>query len=137
MKKILTVILCVLCALWWLGKCGADGSIDSVESLYGTYVGTDNYGNNVKIVLSSKSDNEWRKYGKDYSDNLVWTDSQGRTRGMDFQTITWTWDLNDGYVQVYYDSYERYVIDIKGGMIYDSWGAYLDGRDGFSYRFSN
>ena len=117
MKDLLKIGAVLLAVRWLLSKCSGCGSVSSVESLYGTYVGTDNYGNKVKIELSSESDNEWRKYGKDYSDNLVWTDSQGRTRGMDFQTIKWTWDLNDGYIQVYYDGYERYVIDIKGEKI--------------------
>lgn len=136
MKNVLKIGVVIFAAIWLLGKCSGCGSVSSVESLYGTYVGTDNYGNNVKIELSSNSDNEWRKYGKDYSDNLVYTDSRGKMRDMPSQTIKWTWDLNDGYVQVYYNNSERYVIDIKGKKIYDSWGEYLDRRDGFSYRFS-
>ena len=55
---------------------------------------------------------------------------------MNFQTIKWTWDLDKGYVLVYYDYYERYVIDVKNEKIYESWGEYLDKRNGYSYRFS-
>ena len=115
-------------------SCGcSDESTITLESLYGTYEGTDQYGDKVKIVLKPESDNEWRKYGEDWSDNLVYTDYKGRLKSTSWQTIKWTWDLNDGYVVTYYNSSERTVIDIKGGMMYDSWGEYLDKRNGFSY----
>ena len=137
MKNILKIGAFILVVIWLLGKCSDCGSGSSVEALYGTYTATDDHGNKIKIHLKSESDNEWRKYGYDYSDNLVFTDSRGRIRDMDFQTIKWTWNLDEGYVKVYYNSYERWVIDVIDEKIYDSWGEYLDDRNGFSYRFSD
>ena len=136
MKKI-KVILIVSAFLWILGKYVGVGG--SVESLYGTYTGTDKHGNKIQIELSEESDNEWRKYGKDYSDNLVYTDSYGILRKSDYQTVQWTWNLNDGYIKVYrnFNQNESYVIDLENEKIYESWGQYLDDRNGIPYSFSN
>ena len=141
MKRILTVIGCILLSIWLLSKCSGCGSVGSVESLYGTYSGTDNHGNNVKIELTSESDDEWTKFGTDYSDNLVWIDSYGHLHDASSQYVKWTWDLSEGYVRVFPMGHntldgDRYVIDVKGGKIYKYWGDYLDKRNGFSYTFS-
>ena len=48
---------------------------------------------------------------------------------MDWQTIKWTWDLEEGYVKTYYvgrGGGERIIIDVKGGKMYNTWGEYLD-----------
>ena len=137
MKALLKLALLIIIGVWIVVKCLGGGFYNSVESLYGTYTGTDKSGSRIKIELRSESDNEWRKFGTDYSDDLVYKDNRGRVRRMDSQLITWTWDLDDGYVQVYYNSSERYVIDLKKKKIYGSWGEYLDGRNGFSYTFSD
>ncbi len=124
-------------ALLLLHWCGGPRR-SSVESLYGTYQGTDNNGHKVKIILKSESDNEWRKFGEDRSDNLVFKDSKGKVKPTESQLITWTWDLDEGYVKTYYEGLsgrgERTIIDVKGGKMYHSWGEYLDKRNGFSYK---
>ena len=134
-------------AIYLLIKC-CDGSstdsINSVESLYGTYTATTNGGTKVKVVLRSDSKNEWKKYGTDYSDNLTTRSISYDNRGnekrgwkpIESQGIEWSWDLHKGYIKVYYNGSERYIIDINNGKMYGSWGAYLDKRDGFSYSFS-
>ena len=136
MKKVINVILIILALFWLLGKCGGVGS---VEDLYGTYVGTDKNGHEIKIELSAESFDEWNKYGKYYSDNLVYTDNYGRMRSQDFMTIKWTWDLNEGYIKVYNGVHynETAIIDLEAEKMYNSWGEYVDGRNGFSYSFSN
>lgn len=55
---------------------------------------------------------------------------------MDWQTIKWTWDLEEGYVKTYYvgrGGGERIIIDVKGGKMYNTWGEYLDKRNGFKF----
>ena len=135
MKKIALVLVALLALLMLVRWCGSGAS--SVESLYGTYTGTDSFGHKVKIVLKPESANEWKKYGEDWSDNLVYKDSRGKIQDMEMQTITWTWDLDRGYVKTYYRGNtidgERTIIDIRGKKMYHSWGEYLDKRNGFSY----
>ena len=95
-------------------------------------------------MLRSDSKNEWKKYGTDYSDNLTTRSISYDNRGnekrgwkpIESQGIEWSWDLHKGYIKVYYNGSERYIIDINNGKMYGSWGAYLDKRDGFSYSFS-
>lgn len=134
-KTIYTILLAIVAVFMLVRWCGTGSS--SVESLYGTYTGTDNNGRKVKIVLKPESDNEWRKYGEDWSDNLVYKDSYGKYQHTDWQTIKWTWDLQEGWVKTYYigrtGGGERTIIDIKGGKMYNSWGEYLDKRNGFKY----
>lgn len=147
----------VLVAIYLLIKC-CDGSstdstedssdynsINSVESLYGTYTATTKGGTKVKVVLRSDSKHEWKKYGTDYSDNLItpstiYDNNRGYERQgwkpIESQGIEWSWDLRKGYIKVYYDGRERYIIDINNGKMYGSWGEYLDKRNGFSYSFS-
>lgn len=131
-RKILLLIIAILGTLLLIHWCGGN-DYSSVESLYGTYQGVDNNGRRVKIVLKSESDNEWRKYGEDRSDDLVYKDSNGTVKDMECQTITWTWNLPEGYVQTYYHGNERTIIDVKGGKMYYYWGEYLDKRNGFSF----
>ena len=150
MKNFLLGAVVVLAAIWLLGECTGCGSesVDeveavaaekqslTVESLYGTYTGVDRFGNNIKIVLMNESYNDYKKWGRDYSDNLVWKDSQGRLQSCEFQTIKWDWSLAKGYSKVSYDMYERYVIDFKREKIYCSYGEYLDDRNGIPYTYS-
>ena len=136
-KKISYVIVAIVAVFLLFRWCG-NASTSSLESLYGTYQGTDNNGRKVKIILKSESDNEWRKYGEDWSDNLVYKDSYGKIKDMDWQTIKWTWDLEEGYVKTYYigrgsTGDPRIIIDVKGGKMYNSWGEYLDKQNGFKF----
>lgn len=130
-RKSTYIILAILALLLLFRWCVHSPS--SVLSLYGTYRGTDNNGHKVEIRLKSESDNECRKFGEDHSDNLVYKDSYGKIKSTDWQLITWTWDLDAGYVKTYYDGSERTIIDVKGGKMYHHWGEYLDKRNGFKY----
>lgn len=133
-RKTITLIAIVVLGIVLLVRWCSGSGTSSVESLYGTYTGTDRFGNKVEIRLKSESKNEWTKYGEDWSDNLVYKDSKGKTQSTDWQLITWTWDLKDGYIQTFYNNPSpRRVIDVKGKKIYQSWGEYLDKRNGFSY----
>lgn len=81
MKRILIIAALVLAVFLIIRSCGGDESTSGqgggkVSSLYGTYVGTDNYGNTISITLKPDSDNEWRKFGEDNSSNLVYKDSK-------------------------------------------------------------
>lgn len=132
-KKRVTIILAVIVGIFIIVRWCGGASVSSVDSLYGTYKGTDNNGHKVEIVLKSESDNEWRKYGEDRSDNLVYKDSKGKIHGTEWQSITWTWDLSNGWVKTYHNGNERTIIDVKGKKMYYSWGEYLDKRNGFPY----
>lgn len=120
----------LLLGLSMMASCG--GGSD-VSSLYGTYEGRDAHGNTVSITLKPDSDNEWRKYGEDHSSNLGHVDSKGRFKSSDWQSITWTWDFDAGYVQTYYLGNERTIIDFKYKKFYKKYGEFLDGRNGIPY----
>lgn len=129
MKKLLFAVMLLL-GLSMMVSCGRSGN---VSSLYGTYTGTDNYGNTISITLKPDSDNEWRKFGEDNSSNLVYKDYKGRTRSTDGQSIKWTWDFDAGYVQTYYLGNERTIIDFKHKKFYKNYGEFIDGRNGIPY----
>ena len=138
MKRIIIIVSAVLAAFLIIRSCGGDGSTSGqgggkVSSLYGTYVGTDDYGNTISITLKPDSDNEWRKFGEDNSSTLVYKDSKGRIRSSDGQSIQWTWDFDAGYVQTYYLGNERTIIDFKHKKFYKSYGEFLDNRNGIPY----
>lgn len=129
---LITKWMAIVAIVTILSCCGGGSN---VSSLYGTYTGTDDYGNTICITLRPESDNEWRKYGDDRSSNLVFTDSEGRTRHTD-QSIKWTWDFDQGYVQTYYLGNERTIIDFKHKRFYKKYGEFIDGRNGIPYTFS-
>ncbi len=140
MKRILIIAALVLAVFLIIRSCGGDESTSGqgrgkVSSLYGTYVGTDDYGNTISITLKPDSDNEWRKYGEDNSSNLVYKDYKGRTRSTEGQSIKWTWDFDQGYVQTYYLGNERTIIDFKHKKFYNKYGEFIDGRNGIPYTF--
>ena len=140
MKRIFIIAAIVLAVYLIARSCGGDNSstgkgTGKVSSLYGTYVGTDDYGNTISITLKPDSDNEWRKFGEDNSSNLVYKDSKGRTRSTDGQSIKWTWDFDQGYVQTYYLGNERTIIDFKHKKFYKKYGEFIDGRNGIPYTF--
>ena len=140
MKRIFIIAAIVLAVYLIARSCGEDNSstgkgTGKVSSLYGTYVGTDDYGNTISITLKPDSDNEWRKFGEDNSSNLVYKDSKGRTRSTDGQSIKWTWDFDQGYVQTYYLGNERTIIDFKHKKFYKKYGEFIDGRNGIPYTF--
>lgn len=131
MKKLLFAVMLLL-GLSMMVSCGRSGN---VSSLYGTYTGTDNYGSTISITLKPDSDNEWRKYGEDHSSNLGHVDSKGRFKSSDWQSITWTWDFDAGYVQTYYLGNERTIIDFKHKKFYNKYGEFIDKRNGIPYTF--
>ncbi len=140
MKRILIIAALVLAVFLIIRSCGEDESTSGqgrgkVSSLYGTYVGTDDYGNTISITLKPDSDNEWRKFGEDNSSNLVYKDYKGRTRSTEGQSIKWTWDFDQGYVQTYYLGNERTIIDFKHKKFYNKYGEFIDGRNGIPYTF--
>ncbi len=140
MKRILIIAALVLAVFLIIRSCGGDESTSGqgrgkVSSLYGTYVGTDDYGNTISITLKPDSDNEWRKFGEDNSSNLVYKDYKGRTRSTEGQSIKWTWDFDQGYVQTYYLGNERTIIDFKHKKFYNKYGEFIDGRNGIPYTF--
>jgi len=140
MKRIFIIAALVLAVFLIIRSCGEDESTSGqgggkVSSLYGTYVGTDNYGNTISIILKPDSDNEWRKYGEDHSSNLGHVDSKGKFKSSDWQSITWTWDFDAGYVQTYYLGNERTIIDFKHKKFYNKYGEFIDGRNGIPYTF--
>ena len=140
MKRIFIIAAIVLAVYLIARSCGGDNSstgkgTGKVSSLYGTYVGTDDYGNTISITLKPDSDNEWRKYGEDHSSNLGHVDSKGRFKSSDWQSITWTWDFDAGYVQTYYLGNERTIIDFKHKKFYEKYGEFIDGRNGIPYTF--
>lgn len=71
---------------------------------------------------------KWKKYGTDYSDNLITRSISYDNRGnekrgwkpIESQGIEWSWDLRKGYIKVYYNGSERYIIDINNGKMYGS-----------------
>jgi len=130
------VAIIAAAAFFILRSCGGfGGGNNDVTSLYGTYTGNDSYGNTICITLKDESENEWKKYGEDHSSNLCWTDSKGKIHHGDWQSITWDWDFSKGYVQTYYNGNKRTIIDFKNKKFYDSYGDYIDGRDGVPYSF--
>lgn len=129
------VIIAIVGAIWLMSKCIGCGG--SVESLYGTYIGTDRFGNKVEIELSSESDDVDTKWAYNRSDNLVYYDSRGRLCDLDFRPERYTWNLSAGYVTLLDERRDvTTVIDIKRKKIYNNWGDYLDDRNGFSYKFT-
>ena len=131
MKKFIYAVMLLL-GLSMMVSCG--GGSD-VSSLYGTYTGTDDYGNTISITLRPESDNEWRKFGDDCSSNLVYKDYKGRIQSTDCQSIKWTWDFDAGYVQTYYLGNERTIIDFKHKKFYKKYGEFIDSRNGIPYTF--
>ena len=131
MKRFVYAVMLLL-GLSMMASCG--GGSD-VSSLYGTYEGRDAHGNTVSITLKPDSDNEWRKYGEDHSSNLGHMDSKGKFKSSDWQSITWTWDFDAGYVQTYYLGNERTIIDFKHKKFYNKYGEFIDGRNGIPYTF--
>ena len=131
-KKGILYLLALLIIFALFKWCGTGGS--SVSSLYGTYYGTDRYGNQIEICLRPDSIDEWTKVGVQYGPNLVFKDSKGKTKSVESQTIEWSWDLKGKYVQTYYHGNKRYVIDLKSHNIYPSWGDYLDKTEGIPYK---
>lgn len=131
MKRFVYAVMLLL-GLSMMASCG--GGSD-VSSLYGTYEGRDAHGNTVSITLKPDSDNEWRKYGEDHSSNLGHVDSKGKFKSSDWQSITWTWDFDAGYVQTYYLGNERTIIDFKHKRFYKKYGEFIDGRNGIPYTF--
>ena len=131
MKRYVYAVMLLL-GLSMMASCG--GGSD-VSSLYGTYEGRDAHGNTVSITLKPDSDNEWRKYGEDHSSNLGHMDSKGKFKSSDWQSITWTWDFDAGYVQTYYLGNERTIIDFKHKKFYNKYGEFIDGRNGIPYTF--
>lgn len=131
MKRFVYAVMLLL-GLSMMASCG--GGSD-VSSLYGTYEGRDAHGNAVSITLKPDSDNEWRKYGEDHSSNLGHVDSKGKFKSSDWQSITWTWDFDAGYVQTYYLGNERTIIDFKHKKFYNKYGEFIDGRNGIPYTF--
>lgn len=131
MKRFVYAVMLLL-GLSMMASCG--GGSD-VSSLYGTYEGRDAHGNTVSITLKPDSDNEWRKYGEDHSSNLGHVDSKGKFKSSDWQSITWTWDFDAGYVQTYYLGNERTIIDFKHKKFYNKYGEFIDGRNGIPYTF--
>ena len=131
MKRFVYAVMLLL-GLSMMASCG--GGSD-VSSLYGTYEGRDAHGNTVSITLKPDSDNEWRKFGEDHSSNLGHMDSKGKFKSSDWQSITWTWDFDAGYVQTYYLGNERTIIDFKHKKFYNKYGEFIDGRNGIPYTF--
>lgn len=128
----ITKCMAIVAFVTILSSCGGGGN---VSSLYGTYEGREDNGNTISITLLPDSDNEWRKFGEDHSSNLVYKDSKGRTQFTDFQSIKWTWDFDQGYVQTYYLGNERTIIDFKHKKFYHRYGEFIDGRNGIPYTF--
>lgn len=131
MKDYLKIFCGIILLIFLCKTCASDNSVDS---LYGTYVGTDYHGNTISITLSPESENEWRKYGTDNSSTLVYKDSYGRLQSTPQQSITWTWDLDEGYVKTFYLGNLRTIIDTKDKKFYHSWGNYIDKRNGTPYK---
>ena len=131
MKKLLYAVMLLL-GLSMMISCGGG----DVSSLYGTYTGTDDYGNTISITLKPESsDNGWSKSGSDCSSNLVYKDYKGRIQSTDCQSITWSWNFDAGYVQTYYLDNKRTIIDFKHKKFYRRYGEFIDGRDGIPYTF--
>lgn len=146
LKIFLVLAVIVLALLPELKRCGSNQSSQGdspkdVSSLYGTYTAEKRFSDGdvdvIKIVLKPESVNEWTKCAEYYSKYTVWTDSKGKNHFGDRQSITYSWDLEKGYVQTYYkETREREVIGLKTKKIYPSYGAFLDDRDGLPYKFS-